>query len=170
MMKNIKYLYILMMALVTGFGLTSCMDDDWKNPVGETSPFGNNSLTEKNVISIEDLKAKYNVTKDMINDTVRIEDGLQIKGTVTGNDIEGNIYNEVTVDDGTGGIIVCVAQGGLCGQLQVGQEVLIDLGGLYIGTYRTQPQIGVPYTATSASGAKSTYPSRIARAEWQTRF
>ena len=28
----------------------------------------------------------------------------------------------------------------------------------------------MPYTSTSASGAKSTYPSRIARAEWQTRF
>ena len=63
-----------------------------------------------------------------------------------------------------------IAQGGLCGQIQVGQEILIDLGGLYIGAYRSQPQIGVPYTSTSTSGAKSVYPSRIARAEWQTRF
>lgn len=106
----------------------------------------------------------------MINDTVRIDDGIQIKGVVTGNDAEGNIYNEIALQDETGGILVCIAQGGLCGQMQVGQEVLIDLGGLYIGAYRSQPQIGVPYTSTSASGAKSTYPSRIARAEWQTRF
>lgn len=158
------------MALVMGLGLTSCMDDDWKAPSGDTPTYGNNTLQEKNVISIAELKTKYGITKDMINDTVRIDDGIQIKGVVTGNDAEGNIYNEIALQDETGGILVCIAQGGLCGQMQVGQEVLIDLGGLYIGAYRSQPQIGVPYTSTSASGAKSTYPSRIARAEWQTRF
>lgn len=158
------------MALVMGLGLTSCMDDDWKAPSGDTPAYGNNTLQEKNVISIAELKEKYGITKDMINDTVRIDDGIQIKGVVTGNDAEGNIYNEIALQDETGGILVCIAQGGLCGQMQVGQEVLIDLGGLYIGAYRSQPQIGVPYTSTSVSGAKSTYPSRIARAEWQTRF
>lgn len=158
------------MALVMGLGLTSCMDDDWKAPSGDTPAYGNNTLQEKNVISIDELKTKYSITKDMINDTVRIDDGIQIKGVVTGNDAEGNIYNEIALQDETGGILVCIAQGGLCGQIQVGQEILIDLGGLYIGAYRSQPQIGVPYTSTSASGAKSTYPSRIARAEWQTRF
>lgn len=158
------------MALVMGLGLTSCMDDDWKAPSGDTPAYGNNTLQEKNVISIAKLKEDYGITKDMINDTVRIDDGIQIKGVVTGNDAEGNIYNEIALQDETGGILVCIAQGGLCGQMQVGQEVLIDLGGLYIGAYRSQPQIGVPYTSTSASGAKSTYPSRIARAEWQTRY
>lgn len=158
------------MALVMGLGLTSCMDDDWKAPSGDTPAYGNNTLQEKNIISIDELKTKYGITKDMINDTVRIDDGIQIKGVVTGNDAEGNIYNEIALQDETGGILVCIAQGGLCGQIQVGQEILIDLGGLYIGAYRSQPQIGVPYTSTSASGAKSTYPSRIARAEWQTRF
>lgn len=170
MMKSVKYIQMIMMALVMGLGLTSCMDDDWKAPSGDTPAYGNNTLQEKNVISIDELKTKYGVTKDMINDTVRIDDGIQIKGVVTGNDAEGNIYNEIALQDETGGILVCIAQGGLCGQIQVGQEILIDLGGLYIGAYRSQPQIGVPYTSTSASGAKSTYPSRIARAEWQTRF
>ena len=158
------------MALVMGLGLTSCMDDDWKAPSGDTPAYGNNTLQEKKVISIDDLKKNYGITKDMINDTVRIDDGIQIKGVVTGNDAEGNIYNEIALQDETGGILVCIAQGGLCGQIQVGQEILIDLGGLYIGAYRSQPQIGVPYTSTSTSGAKSVYPSRIARAEWQTRF
>ena len=169
-MKSVKYIQMIMMALVMGLGLTSCMDDDWKAPSGDTPAYGNNTLQEKNVVSIDELKTKYGITKDMINDTVRIDDGIQIKGVVTGNDAEGNIYNEIALQDETGGILVCIAQGGLCGQIQVGQEILIDLGGLYIGTYRSQPQIGVPYTSTSASGAKSTYPSRIARAEWQTRF
>ena len=166
-MKSIKYLKLFLMTLALGLVTTSCMDDDWKDPTGDTPAFGNNNLVETNVVSIAKLKEMYDLTpatvNSHINDTMRIADGLQIKGVVTGHDIEGNIYNEIAVDDGSAGIIICIAQGGLCGQLQIGQEILIDLGGLYIGTYRSQPQIGVPYTSTSASGQKSTYPSRIAR-------
>lgn len=173
-MKSIKYLKLFLMTLVLGLTATSCMDDDWKDPTGDTPAFGNNNLVETNVVSIEQLKKDYGLTPENvnkhINDTMRIADGLQIKGVVTGHDVEGNIYNEIAVDDGTAGIIICIAQGGLCGQLQIGQEILIDLGGLYIGAYRSQPQIGVPYTSTSASGQKSTYPSRIARNDWQNRF
>lgn len=173
-MKSIKYLKLFLMTLVLGLTATSCMDDDWKDPTGDTPAFGNNNLVETNVVSIEQLKKDYGLTPENvnkhINDTMRIADGLQIKGVVTGHDVEGNIYNEIAVDDGSAGIIICIAQGGLCGQLQIGQEILIDLGGLYIGAYRSQPQIGVPYTSTSASGQKSTYPSRIARADWQNRF
>ncbi len=43
------------MALVMGLGLTSCMDDDWKAPSGDTPAYGNNTLQEKNVISIAKL-------------------------------------------------------------------------------------------------------------------
>lgn len=173
-MKSIKYLKLFLMTLALGLTVTSCMDDDWKDPTGDTPAFGNNNLVEGNVVSIEQLKKDYGLTAENvnkhINDTMRIANGVQIKGVVTGHDVEGNLYNEISVDDGTAGIIICIAQGGLCGQLQIGQEILIDLGGLYIGAYRSQPQIGVPYTSTSASGQKSTYPSRIARADWQNRF
>lgn len=173
-MKSIKYLKLFLMTLALGLTATSCMDDDWKDPTGDTPAFGNNNLVEGNVVSIEQLKKDYDLTPDKvnshINDTMRIANGVQIKGVVTGHDVEGNLYNEIAVDDGSAGIIICIAQGGLCGQLQIGQEILIDLGGLYIGAYRSQYQIGVPYTSTSASGQKSTYPSRIARADWQNRF
>ena len=155
------------MAVVLGLCATSCMDDDWKDPTGDVPPFGNNQLQETHVVSIADLKAKYASTLKEINGLTKIEDGLQIKGVVTGTDVEGNLYNEVTIDDGTAGMVICVAAGGLNGQLVEGQEILVNVGGLYIGTYRTQPQIGVPYTNTEKN---QTYPSRMNRNEWQERF
>lgn len=167
-MKSIKYLKLVLMALVIGLGTVSCMDDDWKDPTGDNSPYGNSQLQETNVVSIKDLKDTYGaLQKDKVNDTVRIADGVQIKGIVTGNDIEGNLYNQVTIDDGTAGIIISVAQGGMFGQLAVGQEILVNVGGLYYGTYRTQPQIGVAYHNFDKN---QTYPSRINRNEWQSRF
>ena len=156
------------MALLLSVATSSCMDDDWNNPTGDNSPFGNSQLQETNVVSIKSLKEEYGAKqKDKVNDTVRIADGVQIKGIVTGNDIEGNLYNQVTIDDGTAGIIICVAQGGMYGQLAVGQEILVNVGGLCYGTYRTQPQIGVAYTNTEK---QQTYPSRMNRNEWQSRY
>ena len=165
-----KYLKLALLAFVAVFATASCMDDDWKEPNSETSPYGNNSIQETNVVSIAELKAKYGPKqKDAINDTVRIADGTQIKGIVTGNDIEGNIYSQIAIQDESDkpGIIISVAQGGLSGQLQIGQEVLINVGGLYYGTYRSQPQLGVAYHDSSKD---QNYPSRISRADWQNRF
>ena len=169
-MKILKYITSAVLALAMTMALGSCMDGDWDDPTGDTSPYGNNSLVEKNVISIADLRAKYATSLAQINDTTRLEDGLQIKGVVTANDIEGNIYNQIAVDDGTGAIVINIAQGGLFGQVPIGQEILVDLTGLYIGTYRSQAQIGVPYTATSKSGVKSTYPSRMPRTMWNDHY
>mgnify|MGYP001127926553 CR=1 FL=1 len=169
-MKTMKYLKLALLALVAVFATASCMDDDWKEPNSETSPYGNNSIQETNVVSIAKLKETYGkIQKDKINDTVRIEDGTQIKGIVTGNDIEGNIYSQIAIQDESDkpGIIISVAQGGLSGQLQIGQEVLINVGGLYYGTYRSQPQLGVAYHDSSKD---QNYPSRISRADWQNRF
>ncbi|WP_308244840.1 DUF5689 domain-containing protein [uncultured Prevotella sp.] len=171
-MKTMKYLKLALLALVAVFATTSCMDDDWKDPNSETSPYGNNSIqeTNTNVVSIAELKNTYGPKqKDEINDTVRIADGTQIKGIVTGNDIEGNIYSQISIQDESDkpGIIISVAQGGLSGQLQIGQEVLINVGGLYYGTYRSQPQLGVAYHDSSKD---QNYPSRISRADWQNRF
>lgn len=165
-----KYLKLALLALVAVFATTSCMDDDWKDPNSETSPYGNNSIQETNVVSIAELKNTYGQKqKDEINDTVRIADGTQIKGIVTGNDIEGNIYSQISIQDDSDkpGIIISVAQGGLSGQLPIGQEVLINVGGLYYGTYRSQPQLGVAYHDSSKD---QNYPSRISRADWQNRF
>ena len=167
-MKSIKYLKLALFALVISLSATSCMDDDWTDPTGDVAYYGNNQLQETNVVSIADLKAKYGaLQKDKVNDTVRIDEGVQIKGYVTGNDVEGNIYSQLTIQDETGGIIISIAQGGLSGQVQIGQQILVNVGGLVYGTYRTQPQIGVPYTDFDKN---QVYPSRISRVEWQSRF
>ncbi len=50
--------------------------------------------------------------------------------------------------------------------LPVGLELLLDLKGLYIGTYGYQHQIGVPYTTASGN----TYPGRMPNFLWQQHF
>lgn len=150
---------------------TSCMDDDWNDPTGEVAPYGNNDIVEDDakMISIKELKAK---TVDLIpssqaNDTVRITEDWQLKVRVTGNDIQGNIYNQIAVQDESGeGLLICIQKGGLFGFLPVGQEILVNLKGLYIGIYGNNVQIGVPYTNTSGR----TFPSRMNINVWNEHF
>lgn len=170
-MKKIKYIKFMMAALLLGLSVTSCMDDDWDDPTGDVAPYGNNNLQETNVMTIADLKDKYASELKAQNDTTRITENVQIKARVVGNDLGGNIYNYIAVDDGTSGLIINIAQGGLWAYLPVGQEILVELKDLYIGPYNNQPQIGTPYTYTNRNtGTTYTYPSRMSRTIWQEHF
>lgn len=98
---------------------------------------------------------------------MRITEDWQLKVRVTGNDIQGNIYNQIAVQDESGeGLLICIQKGGLFGFLPVGQEILVNLKGLYIGIYGNNVQIGVPYTNTSGR----TFPSRMNINVWNEHF
>lgn len=165
-MKNIKYLLMLVLACSL---FTGCMDDDWDTPNAEAlnKAYGNQEIAETNVITIGSLKKKYeSVINASTNSYEQIIEDVQIKGRVVGNDIGGNIYNEVSIDDGTGAILICISQGGLFSYLPVGQEIVVDLKGLYIGGYGKQAEIGMPYT--NAKG--NSYVSRMSRVLWNKHF
>ena len=165
-MKNFKYIKLVMAALLLGLSVNSCMDDDWDNPTGDIPPYGNNDLQETNVVTIAELKDMYSFALQEQTDTARITENVQIKARVTGNDVGGNIYNQIAVDDGTGALLICINFGGLWSYLPVGQEILVDLKDLYIGTYGNQPQIGTPYTSKSGY----TSPSRMSHTLWNEHF
>ena len=165
-MKNIKYLLMLVLACSL---FTGCMDDDWDTPNAEAlnKAYGNQEIAETNVITIGSLKEQYaSVINAESNSYEQITEDVQIKGRVVGNDIGGNIYNEVSIDDGTGAILICISQGGLFSYLPVGQEIIVDLKGLYIGGYGKQAEIGMPYT--NAKG--NSYVSRMSRVLWNKHF
>lgn len=170
-MKKIKYIKFLVAALLLGSVATSCMDDDWNTPNSVAAPFGNNNITEDagKLITIKELKAQTvdKLPASVANDTIRITEDWQLKVRVTGNDIQGNIYNEVAVEDESGeGILICIQKSGLFGILPVGQEILVNLKDLYIGIYGNNVQIGTPYTNNSGR----TFTSRMPFNTWNEHF
>uniref|UniRef100_UPI004026F544 DUF5689 domain-containing protein n=1 Tax=Prevotella sp. TaxID=59823 RepID=UPI004026F544 len=149
---NIKTTYLLIFALACTL-FSSCMNGDWDEPdFNGAAPYGNNSLKEQNVITIAELINKYKKEKVLFASTdqnKQIDEDIMIKGRITGNDVGGNIYKQVTLQDNTAAIIIAINEGGLNGYLAEGSEILVDLKGLYIGGYRKQPEIGAPYNGTS---------------------
>jgi hypothetical protein len=163
-MKKLKYIAI---AFVGCLMSTACMDGgidgEWDEPSGQPT-IGNNDITEENLVSIAQLKSTYATA--IANTPVKVTDDIKIKGIVTANDIAGNVYSYVTIDDGTGAIFVNIAEGGLFSYLPVGQEILISLKDLYVGGYGSQPGIGTPYTNKNGR----TYISRMGPAVWRQHF
>ena len=161
-------LKIFMLAL-TACLLSGCMDGNWDDPT-ELNSRGNKAIVESNVISIAQLKSQYKnyITTDYRDGKsyTKITSDIQIKGVVTGNDIEGNLYNEISLQDETGAIIIAISEGGIWGYLPIGTEIVVDLKDLYIGNYGLQAQIGVPYT--NAGG--NTYVSRMSKLLWNSHF
>lgn len=157
-MKSIKY--ILIAAVCALFA--SCMDGDWDEPSLSTDLYGNKNISEGNVITIAELIKKYpNVFASTDQNAVITED-IQIKARVTGNDLGGNLYKQISIQDETGALLVAVNQNGMNGYLPEGQEILIDLKGLHIGGYRKQPELGAPYNGTSIG--------RMSKDIWQQHF
>lgn len=165
-MKKIQYIILAMMTIM----MASCMDGGYgDNEATPETAFGNNSITESNVVTIAQLCAmdNYKFVMTQYRDLKEVTDDIQLKVRVTGNDQGGNIYNKVSLQDENGdAILVCVYAGGMHSYLPVGQEILINLKGLYVGTYGYQKQIGVPYTTASGN----TYPGRMPNFLWQEHF
>lgn len=161
-MKKLKHIAIALVCTA----LASCMGDNYDAPNLNENPFGNKELVENNVITVAQLKEKF---ADVIlsNSVKEITEDLQIKGRVSGNDIEGNLYNMFALQDETGAMLVSVGQGGLHGFLGVGQEVLLSLKGLYIGGYGNQPQIGGVYY-NKKKGIQQV--GRLNRYQWETHY
>lgn len=167
-MKTTKY---ILFALAI-FGLaTSCHDSgDWDVPsTGEIiSAYGNQNIQPTNVKTIAELKALY--SNEINNNSLKqVTKPLQIVGLVNGNDEGGNIYNAIYVQDNTGAIAISVGQGGLAGPFAVGQPVIIELEGLYVGGYGKQAQIGTTYTNPNKEGA-TPQVGRMSRYFWQNHY
>ena len=146
MRKPSYYLHLTSVIAAAMMTFAACMDGDWDTPDMTNPPYGNNAIVEDagKQVTIEQLKQTY---ASVINASsmAQITDDLQLKATVIGNDIGGNIYKQICIQDATGAMIVGINATGLFPFLSVGQQILINLKDLYIGGYGQQPQLGDLY-------------------------
>ncbi len=150
-----KTLLYLAAALACSTGFTSC-DDDFESPkmIVPTATIEANT-------TIAELKAAFASTSESNYANVvgnKDSDGTHyiIAGRVTSSDQAGNYFKQIVIADETSAIQLDVDAYDLYESYQLGQEVVLDVTGLYCGAYGKLVQIG----AAPSSG----YPSRIASA------
>lgn len=136
-MKIAHYLFGFVLATAV---LLSCDRDFEAPPLTEPVYTGDGAN-----MTIAKLKTLY----AGITDPALIDVDYIIKATVTGNDISGNIYKQIYIQDETGGINMGVDQNSIFTEFRVGQEIYVHLKGLYMVMYGEQLQIG--YGDTNAN-------------------
>ena len=140
---------------MTGVLFASCMGSDYAEPASKQP-----EIKQTNVISIDSLiTIKEYSTAINGNSYKEITEDIQILATVTGNDAQGNFYNQISLQDKTGGILVRIGKGGLYGDLPVGQQILLNLKGLYIGGYGKQAQLGTLFEGSVGKIDRFTWPT-----------
>ena len=111
-------------------------------------------------------------------DTLPVGQPLFICGRVTTDDLSGNFYKSLCIQQMVGGkqqaLRISVDASSIGGMYQLGQEVLIRIDGLAIGRYANQPQLCVPsynnnVNANKASEKVGWAPGRIPFPEFKKR-
>ncbi|MBO7067069.1 MAG: hypothetical protein J6W52_00065 [Bacteroidaceae bacterium] len=147
--------YILLM-LVLGFAASACQNTGWEDDAYTNYTIWNKTLQEHNVISIQELKAKYNSFITNQNQFTEITTDSMLRGTVICTDDGGNLTQQIVLQDGTkqnpGFIIIGVTLNAIYNFIQPGQEILFSLKGVYIGGYGQNAQLGYP--SKNASGVE----------------
>lgn len=139
-MKAIKYLFQLVV-LALAVGMTTSCARDYDEP-----PFNEPEYTPTGTaVTVDELKAKYST----VADPTLIDTDFYLKANVVGNDVSGNIFKQIYVQDATGGIQLGVDQNNVAAEYGTGQQVYIQLRGLYILKYGGEFQLG--YKGTNAN-------------------
>lgn len=164
-MNTKKYIFLALTALLAA----ACHDSgSWDEPSTQAGmeAYGNQHLMATNLKTIAEVKAIHsNVISG--GSLEQITEPMQIQGVVVGNDEGGNIYQALYLQDASGAISISISQAGLYGPFAIGQTVLVELNGLYIGGYGQQPQIGTTYTNPKNGNVQT---GRMSRYEWQKHY
>lgn len=88
-------------------------------------------------ITIKDVKARYTSGAP-----VKINDDAVIEGIVCCDDKSGNYYQQIAIQDATGGVLLRLAGSNLYNNYPVGRKVFVKLKGLYLGQYSGTLQFG----------------------------
>lgn len=146
-----KTSYIIHFATIIAAAMMSaaCQDGNWDTPDMTNPPYGNNAIedVESRYTTIGELKTRYAAAISG-SSFERIADDRLLPCTVIGNDIGGNIYKQIIVQDATGAMVVGINTTGLFPYVSVGQQILISLKDLCIGGYGQQPQLGDEYNGS----------------------
>ena len=150
--------YAAMIAATIGLGsvLTACQDDFDEKPVAGVTQEPVATLQPN--ISILDLKkacwkddTNYIFGMENNEDAPFVplgtkEDGSHyiIAGRVISSDEQSNVYKSLVIQDGTAAIAMSVNRYNLYQNYRIGQEIVVDVTGMYIGKYNGLLQIGYP--------------------------
>lgn len=145
-----------MLAALLSFA--SCMND-FDSEAVSTDEFTAENVGEPNTTIIE-VRTRFSAAIGN-SSWEAVDEDLVLEGVVTANDISGNLYQQILIQEvGQDGTLRTDVPGIMVGIknlsnfytiFPVGQRIRINLKGLYVGGYGKQAKIGQPYINTNGT-------------------
>jgi hypothetical protein len=107
-----------------------------KKTFTDPPPIGDSGIVANTTIAA--LKARY-TTQGTI---VPVTDDVVIGGVVSCDDKSGNFYQQISIQDATGGILLRLAGNNLYNNYPVGRQIFVKCKGLFLGDYGKMIQLG----------------------------
>lgn len=117
------------------FMFTAVLAVSCKRTFSDPPPAGAPDIVSN--ISIKDIKARYTSGAPVL-----IADDAVIEGVVSCDDRSGNYYQQIALQDSTGGVLLRLAGNNLFNNYPVGRKIFVKLKGLYLGQYNGTLQFG----------------------------
>ena len=145
-----------MLAALLSFA--SCMND-FDSEAVSTNEFTAENVGEPNT-TITEVRTRFSAAIGN-SSWEAVDEDLVLEGVVTANDISGNLYQQILIQEvGQDGTLRTDVPGIMVGMkglsnfytiFPVGQRIRINLKGLYVGGYGKQAKIGQPYINTNGA-------------------
>lgn len=157
-MKKIKtYIYALAACAIAAVAAPACQDDidAPSDRVPEAADTPNTTIAE--------LKARYWNDDTNYADTIREHDGkpVIISGRVISSDENGNIFKSLIIQDETAAMAFSIDSYNLYQTYRPGQEIVMDVTGMYIGKYAGLQQMGRPSWYTNGKSWQVSFMSKV---------
>ena len=170
-MKTLKSYIIGAMALTAvSWGLTACQDHFDEPDMGEAPVAtlqANTTIAEfkemmwqtsDNYCEEVYTKEWHNTAPDQRTEEMKTEGThIVIKGRVVSSDFAGNCFKYIVLQDETGALNFSIDSYNLYLNYRRGQEILVDLTGMYAGKYRGLEQVGFPSFNSSLNGDETSF-------------
>lgn len=141
-MKRLKYI-IGLVSLSVAAGFTSCQDDfDDRKPDFEIPQ----ATMTANTTILELKQAYWQDDLNYVSEVGTKENGDHyiVSGRIVSSDRAGNVYKKIIIDDGTAALPLSINYNSLYNEWRVGQEIVLDVTGMYFGKYCGCQQLGYP--------------------------
>ena len=155
-MNTLKSYIVGIMALAGAtVGLSSCQDH-FDDPTSDIAPVAQN---QPNTTIAEVKQMLWQESNNYCNqiDTKANGDHYIVSGRVVSSDYAGNCFKYIVLQDATGALNFSINSYNLYLNYRRGQEVVVDLTGLYGGKYRGLLQIGFPSFNSSIQGDETSF-------------
>jgi hypothetical protein len=139
-MKKFLKLYFTMITAVLAIASISSCNKTFDTPPGPVDP---NLVANTSVAALKAMHTASGAFNVITTDII-------ISGTVVADDKSGNLYKQLFIEDGTGGLQILLDATNLYTAYPVGRKIWIKCNGLCISDYNGTMELGVKATVAGA--------------------